>query len=166
MVKPTTSFSYIGIQVSNGLFAYIVLTAFVSPLVALGLWPLTRDLALHYIVTNRFGLLIIIVMTLFNLAFMHCMLNYIADGLGGIRKRYMWMAFDIYMVLSTIIVGIGKGIARFCLVVAVAVVSLPRIDRSPLPSWVELYVSTATTPPPPQTRPYLAQLRPPVSTHS
>jgi len=70
-------------------------------------------------------------------------LGHIADG-QGIRRRYLWMAFDIYMVLSTIIVGIGKGIARFGLVVVVSIVSLPRIDRSPFPPWVELYLQLDT----------------------
>ena len=54
--------------------------------------------------------------------------------------RYLWSVFDLYKILLQIVAGLVKALVRFILVILVALFSLPRLDRSPFPAWLEMYL--------------------------
>ena len=54
--------------------------------------------------------------------------------------RYCWAVFELWELLTQVAIGLGKSIVRFVLVIVSALLSLPRIDRSPFPAWIEYYL--------------------------
>ena len=61
-------------------------------------------------------------------------------GASTILRRFSWMFFDLFQMLLSCVTGVAKGIARFVMVTVVNVLSLPRMDISIFPAWVDYYV--------------------------
>ena len=61
-------------------------------------------------------------------------------GASTILSRFSWMFFDLFQMLLSCVTGVAKGIARFVMVTVVNVLSLPRMDISIFPAWVDYYV--------------------------
>merc|ERR1712087_605808 len=54
--------------------------------------------------------------------------------------RYFYMAFDLWEILIKIAASVVTAIIRFVLTIVAVVISLPRMDRSPFPAWMEVYL--------------------------
>ena len=109
-----------------------------TPLVTILAWPVTYRL-IWWVLTRYWGVIVGLVVT----ALLDILITKVgAIYIGGnvVRRRYAYMLFDVYRVCVTIVVGLTKGIVRFVLVVVIALLSLPRMDRSPFPAWIEAYL--------------------------
>ena len=133
-----SALTYIGTQTSNGLLTYLVLTFTISSLTIIFAWKLTQDLLGHYIVYNNYFLAILIP-TVIDMLITKIFLKHVVTP-KWIKSRYLWAAFDLYKILLQVVAGIVKALVRFALVIVTALFSLPRLDRSPFPAWLEVYL--------------------------
>ena len=60
------------------------------------------------------------------------------------QKRFTWMMFDLFQLLVSCVTGIVKGLMRFVMVTVVNILSLPRMDISIFPAWVDYYLMLDT----------------------
>jgi len=134
-----TAFTYIGTQVSNGLLTYVIVSYFFSFWIVLFAWNLTWDLLLWWLRNNVSLLLAIIIPMLIDMLITKIFLMNVTTP-KWIKNRYLWAAFDLYKILAQVVAGLVKALVRFALVVLVTLFSLPRIDRSPFPAWLEMYL--------------------------
>ena len=132
------SLTYIGTQTSNGLLTYLLVTFIVSVFTIFFVWTLTQDL-LWWIIKQNYYFLPIIIPIVIDLIITKIFMKYVVTP-KWIKARFLWAAFDLYKILLQIVAGIVKSLVRFVLVVVTVLFSLPRLDRSPFPAWVEMYL--------------------------
>ena len=130
--------TYIGTQVSNGLLTYLVISLTVSAFTIFFAWKLTQDLLLWYLQKNTWFLMILIP-TAIDMVITKLFLRHVVTP-KWIKARFIWAAFDLYKILLQIVAGLVTALVRFVLVVITALFSLPRLDRSPFPAWLEVYL--------------------------
>jgi len=135
-VQQWHAFTFVGMQISNSMFIGIVISLLITPPVVAIAWPLTWEI-LVWIIKNYYGLIIALAApAVINIAITKGCVIFIGKA-KVIQRRYAFMAFDAFRIFLTIIVGFTKGLVRFILVIVSTLISLPRMDRSPFPAWVE-----------------------------
>jgi len=131
--------TFIGTQISNALLIYLLfafLFTFVTFILA---WRLTWDVIIYVIVTYSQ-----LILTLVAIAAINPIIKFVISNAAvhkiSIKQRYIWAFFEIYELFVQVAIGITKSISRFVLVIIGVLFSLPRIDRSPFPAWIEYYL--------------------------
>lgn len=131
--------TFMGVQISNGILTYVVISSIFAALITIFAWSLTWD-ALLWLLKQRWQwLLTLVLFALINpLIKMFCTKAVVDKKF--IKRRYLWSAFELYELITQVAAGIVKSLVRFIMVVIAVFFSLPRIDRSPFPAWVEYYL--------------------------
>ena len=93
----------------------------------------------HRILKENFYFLAILIPIVIDLIITKFFMKYMVTP-KWIKARFLWQAFDLYKILLQIVAGIVKSLVRFVLVLVTVLFSLPRLDRSPFPAWVEMYL--------------------------
>lgn len=136
-IKLSTTF--IGTQISNALLIYLLFSFIITPIVLIFAWKLTWDVLIYVLASNLTSILILVAFALIN-----PLIKLIATKIIVSKKyiiyRYCWAVFELWELLTQVAIGLGKSIVRFVLVIVSALLSLPRIDRSPFPAWIEYYL--------------------------
>lgn len=134
-----TSLAYVGTQISNGILTYILI-CFVVALIALTLAIVLIFGILTFVLTEYLtAVLIIFVPVVVNVILNMVAYKVMLAGPRTIRSRFLFMGWDMVQILLTVVTGVSKSITRFALVTVAVLFSLPRIDRSPFPAWLETY---------------------------
>lgn len=102
-------------------------------------WQLTWDVLLYVLRTN-----LTMILTLIAVAAVNPLIKIIVGKLAVhkkyIKMRFLWGVFELWELLTQVAAGIVKSIVRFVMVIVAVLFSLPRIDRSPFPAWIEYYL--------------------------
>lgn len=134
-----TAITFIGTQISNGLFVFLVNAFIFGILFTFLCWQLTWDV-LAYVLTTNAALIIAII----GFALLNPIIKFIASKVimekKSIKMRYAWAAFELWELMAQVAAGLVKSIVRFALVTLIVFFSLPRLDRSPFPAWFEYYL--------------------------
>jgi len=136
-IKMTTTF--IGTHISNSMLIYYIFAFIFSFITVIFAWSLTWDVLLWFIRENRSTLIVLIIFAAIN-PIIKLIVTKIIVAKDHIVYRYCWAAFELYEILSQVVAGVAKSITRFVLVLVGVFISLPRIDRSPFPAWIEYYL--------------------------
>jgi hypothetical protein len=139
-VKLFHSMTYVATQVSNGLITYILFTVIFSFVFLVLVWSASRDaLRLTFLYFWPSPLLQIMLCVLIPVLMKLTLKKFFGPN-QVIKMRYFYMAFDLFEVLIRIAAGVVTAIVRFLLVMLGVALSLPRLDRSPFPAWMEAYL--------------------------
>jgi len=130
--------TFVGTTVSNGLFSFIFTQILFTPIVIILSWSVTWEYVKSAL-GNTTMLIILIVIPLTHIAIKFAVRTVIFSDYHTIRYRYMFMAYELYEVLVTCVAGIAKSVIRLILVILTTLLTLPRLDRSPFPAWLEYY---------------------------
>ena len=126
-------------QISNGLITF-ALIAFLVFIIALFLcWELTYYV-IGIIIYNHYPLIITLLVPLVINFLIKMVSTKYVGGNSTILRRFSWMFFDLFQMLLSCVTGVAKGIARFVMLTVVNVLSLPRMDVSIFPAWVDYYL--------------------------
>ena len=131
--------TYVGTSVSNSLLTYLLVSFILSVVVVLVAWSLSRDVLGWIIVQNKALIIALAIITVVNIVIKKVVTTYVGPK-DVIKKRYAWMAYEMYEMLLQMATGVVKSLVRFVIVVVIALISLPRVDHSPFPAWVEAYL--------------------------
>jgi hypothetical protein len=102
-------------------------------------WKLTWDL-IHYILREHWGYILgLAISPIINIIIKKIVLIFIGNKMV-IKRRYAWMAYDLFQIFTTCVTGIMTAIVRFILAVVSLIFSLPRTDISIFPAWLEYYL--------------------------
>ena len=131
--------TFMGTQISNGVFTFLVISMIFGLLSTILAWQLTWDV-LAYVLTSN----LVLILTIVGFALINPLLKLAATKVmftkKSIKWRYGWAAFELWELMAQVAAGLVKSIVRFILVLIVVFFSLPRLDRSPFPAWVEYYL--------------------------
>lgn len=133
------AFAYVGTQISNGILTYILICFLVSIVTVFLAWNLTWDVIVWGLENHLTEILVVLIPTFVNLILNKLVYKTILAGPKVVRFRLLLMAWDMVQILLTVVTGVAKSITRFALVLVAVLFSLPRIDRSPFPAWLETY---------------------------
>jgi hypothetical protein len=131
--------TFIGTHISNSMLIYYIFAFIFSFITVIFAWSLTWDVLLWFIRENRSTLIVLIIFAAIN-PIIKLIVTKIIVAKDHIVYRYCWAAFELYEILSQVVAGVAKSITRFVLVLVGVFISLPRIDRSPFPAWIEYYL--------------------------
>jgi hypothetical protein len=138
-IKWTTTF--IGTQISNAMLIYVIFAFIFSFITLVFAWSLTWDVLLYIVRTHSTTLIVMIVFAAIN-PIIKLIASQLIVSQKAILYRYGWAAFELYELLMQVAVGIVKSFTRFIMVMVAVFFSLPRIDRSPFPAWIEYYLAS------------------------
>ena len=130
--------TFVGTAISNALFVFLFTCVLFTPIMIVFSWSVVWEYLAYTMFNTTFLVLLLIVpcvQFVIKFAVRHC----IFKDRHTIRYRYLFMAYDMYEVLATCVAGIAKSIVRMILVIITSLLTLPRIDRSPFPDWLEYY---------------------------
>ena len=131
--------TFMGVQISNGILTYVTISFIFALLITIIAWSLTWDVLLWLLKQKWQWLLTLILFALINpLIKLVCTKVIVAKKF--IKRRYLWSAFELYELMTQVAAGLVKSLVRFIMVIVAVFFSLPRIDRSPFPAWVEYYL--------------------------
>jgi Retinol binding protein receptor len=140
--------NFIGLQVSNSLLTYLlvlVLSVIVSMVFT---WPLIILTILDYWRTILILVLPSIIQSLVVRRIIGYELLTSASGPMGdrIAHRRLYMLYDVVQAYLTMFTGIVTAIVRMVTVLGVTILSMPRLDQTPMPAWLGRYLllDTAT----------------------
>ena len=126
-------------QISNGLITFALITFIVFFIALILGWNLTWH-AIRYLISERYMWIIaLIVPILINVIIKKVVTMHVGPK-QVIQARFSWMFFDLFQMLISCVTGIAKGITRFVMVTVVNILSLPRMDISIFPAWVDYYI--------------------------
>lgn len=134
-----TAIVFMGTQISNGVFTFLVTSTIFGALAVVFAWQLTWDVVAYVLTSNA-----ALILTIIGFALINPLLKLAATKVmftkKSIKWRYGWAAFELWELMTQVAAGLVKSIVRFVLVLLVVFFSLPRLDRSPFPAWVEYYL--------------------------
>ena len=139
-IKPKMTFTYFGAQISNGLMTFVLISFLLFPVVLLLAWSLTWDVLIWFIKTYYEQLILFIAPILVNIVVKKVVTKHIGPK-TVIKRRFAWMFYDLYELLLSCVTGITKALVRFALVIVVTLFSLPRMDVSIFPAWLDYYIA-------------------------
>jgi len=138
-VKTFHATTYVATQCSNAMITYSLYTFVVTLITLPFCWPTSWKALLWFIENYGVNPGLIYLATILAPIIIK-MVAKIYFGKKWLKKRYFFMAFELYEILIRIAASIVTAAVRAILAFCLAVVSLPRMDRSPFPAWVEAYL--------------------------
>jgi len=131
--------TFIGTAVSNAMLVMILSCCIFVPICIILSWSVIQEYIAYV-----FGSAVLIII-LFAVPFLQICIKYLARRLlfkdrHTLKYRYLFMFYDMYELIMTCVAGIMRNVVRMITVGFIALLSLPRIDRSPFPQWVEYYL--------------------------
>jgi len=139
-VKLRMSFTYFGYAISNGLLTFVLISFVLWPIVLLLAWELTWKVAIWILENYYRQIILLVVPILVNTVIKKIVTTTIGPKLV-IKHRFGWMFYDLYELLLSCVTSITKALVRFCLVCGVTLFSLPRMDVSLFPAWLDYYIA-------------------------
>ena len=127
---------------SNLLVSYLLVMFFATVVAILFTWPLI----IRTILENWRVIIAIIIPNLVNIVIkkvitMNVFTTKSPPYGDRIVHRRMFMLYDLSQAYLSMFTGIANAIVRMVTAVVLAVVSVPRMDRSAMPEWVTRYLS-------------------------
>jgi hypothetical protein len=130
--------TFVGTACSNGMLVFLLNCAIFTPLTIVLSWSVTWE-AIKYVFGNTEWLVVLVIVPLVQLVIKFWAKRVFFQGRHNLRFRYSFSVYELYEILMTCVAGIMRSILRMLTVMVVSLLSLPRIDRSPFPAWVEYY---------------------------
>jgi hypothetical protein len=131
--------TFIGTAISNGLIVFVASVVFVTPIVVPFAWIVTREYLGAILGTNVEFWVIMVAVPGFHLLIKFCARYIFFVDRHTLRFRYAFMFYDLYETLMTCVAGLMRQVSRAVMTMLITLVSLPRLDVSPFPAWVEYY---------------------------
>jgi Ca2+-binding EF-hand superfamily protein len=133
--------NYVGIQISNGIVTYF-LVYILSTLMVL---PFTLTIIRNLIFSWKMVqiLLPIVISSIVNVGLKKTFgyrLATNAKPYDHVRMRRLYHLYDLVTIFLKIAAGFMTAFVRFIITIVIALFTLPRIDVSPLPAWIERYL--------------------------
>ena len=104
-VKLKAALTYVGSQVSNALFMFLIVALILELLLIIVLWQLTWDVLLWFVKTNTNLLISIVVVIIFNAVLKKVVVGSAGPGVV-IKKRFLWMGYELYELLTQVAAGV------------------------------------------------------------
>jgi len=142
-LKLKHTFTFFGMQISNGLMTFTLISFILFPVIILLAWSLTWDVLIWFLENHYTWLIVFIMPIIVNSVLKFVFTRYIGPK-QVIKHRMMWMFYDIYELMLSCLTGITKALVRFVLVIFSTLFSLPRMDVSIFPAWLDYYVALDT----------------------
>jgi len=133
------TFTFFGMQISNGLITFAIIAFLVFFIALILCWRLTYYV-LGALILHHYTMIIALLVPVVINALVKLLGTQYVGSKSTIMRRFSWMFFDLFQMLLSCVIGVAKGIARFVMVTVVNVLSLPRMDVSIFPAWVDYYV--------------------------
>lgn len=126
-----------GIQISNVMMTFILLTVVISIILFPLLWNRSRD-----VVADSWALILNLLWpSLVNSVLIKKVWGYkLSTGNHHIKRRACYAAYDLFQTFMQLYTGIVTAISRFFMAIIITLFTLPRLDRSPVPAWLERYL--------------------------
>jgi len=139
-VKLRMSFTYFGYAISNGLLTFVLVSLVLWPVFLVLCWELTWQVILWILKNHIMEILILVIPILVNIVIKKIVTTIIGPKFV-IKHRFGWMFYDLYELMLSCVTGITKALVRFALVCGVTLFSLPRMDVSLFPAWLDYYIA-------------------------
>jgi hypothetical protein len=130
--------TFVGTSISNAMFVFLFTCVMITPVLLVLSWSVTWEY-IKYVLGNETMLVILVIIPLVHFLIKFGFRHIVFADRHTIRYRYLFMAYDMYEVLMTCVAGIMRSVLRMVMVIFGSLLTLPRIDRSPFPSWLEYY---------------------------
>lgn len=131
--------NYVGVQISNGLMTFALLVVIIALAAFPLIWHVPRDLvfANWLLIVNLIwpALVNVVIKKVWGYS-----LATSASPYDHVKRRRCFNAYDLFQSFMQMYTGIVTALVRFILVVVIGLLTLPRLDRSPMPAWVERYL--------------------------
>jgi hypothetical protein len=143
-IKLADASNWGGFAVANGILSHYYFT-FIFALVAfLFTWSASRLLIMYAIVELTYIWVPIVVAAVVNILIKKIFVYKLITSQKGpagdrILLRRWFHIYDLWMFFIRLGTGAIAGVVRFLLAIAVALITLPRTNTSPMPAWIERY---------------------------
>lgn len=131
--------NYFGIQISNAMITYCLVVLAVTGACTPIYWPLIRDVLISLWPILISLLIPVVINLIFKKGFGYCITTN-KKPYDHIKHRRWYHWYDLIQLFLQLYTGIMTAIVRFIMVVVIGLVSIPRLDRSPMPAWLERYL--------------------------
>eukprot|EP00947_MAST-08B_sp_MAST-8B-sp1_P003814 g3814.t1 len=136
--------NYVGLTISNSIIIFFLVTFVVALVVLTFAWHITRGILFHPILWNYF-LVPMIAPLILNIAIKKVFVYKIITSQSKpmrdrLRLRRVFHSYDLVMVVFRLFTGPITALFRAIMGFGVTILTLPFMDRSPIPGWLERYM--------------------------
>ena len=136
--------NYVGLTISNSIIIFFLVTFVVALVVLTFAWHITRGILFHPILWN-YVLVPMIAPLILNIAIKEVFVYKIITSQSKpmrdrLRLRRVFHSYDLVMVVFRLFTGPITALFRAIMGFGVTILTLPFMDRSPIPGWLERYM--------------------------
>ena len=142
--KMADAANYVGLTISNAIIIFFFVTIIITLVVLAFAWHITRAIIFHPDLWKNFlipMIVPIVVNIILKKIFVYKIITSQSKPMGDrLLLRRAFHAYDLVMVVFRLFTGPITALVRAIMGFGVALITLPFMDRSPIPGWVERYL--------------------------